>query len=176
MKDKDSVRALICFSIKKETFFNLINVFDILHYFTLAISTAIAYALKGELKLLYTTSLGLLMFVSSLSYIHYQCTQQFDRFPQKLYSLVRMVYTVIDLAITTYVLIKVIDYGFFSDKLIGKLKNFAMFGGFGLISLANFYWNVLLLKTTYERRVEENEEVRTQLDVEAGRQGVAIGK
>ena len=184
MKDSDSVRLLICCSIKKEKFFNLLNVFDILHYFSISLRSLISFSNGGKVGTLYLCNLALLLFVSSLSYIVYQVKRTFNTCPQKLYSLVRIVYSLIDLAVTMYVLFKVVDYGFFADDLTGKLKNLGIFGGFGLISFVNFYWSILLIKTTFEKRdieLEEEEgngdcstDLKTQLDVPKNQDTILI--
>ena len=184
MKDSDSVRVLICCSIKKEKFFNLLNVFDILHYFSIFLRSVISLSNGGKVGTLYLCNLALLLLVSSLSYIVYQVKRTFNTCPQKLYSLVRIFYSLIDLAVTMYVLFKVVDYGFFADDLKGKLINLGIFGGFGLISFFNFYWSILLIKTTYERREIEREEeeengdcstdLKTQLDVPKNHDSVLI--
>ena len=149
------VKPCFCCDMKHESFYNFINIWDIL-VFCLAITGSILQISVGKLE----AGIGLFFNIVSLmlvliSYVIYYNQQNYGLFIHKFYSITRLVFSCIELL--------AVVIGFFVVIFIRLPRHIAPYRwalilgviSVGLLGGLNLYWSLLLMKVVSRRSRQE---------------------
>ena len=106
------IQPLFCYSIKKNTFYNLVNICDIYRFLIVISSVIIAWASNKKLNSVLLLSSSFICLICLISYISFFVKKSFRLCIHKFYSITRMFYTIPDTFLTFFIYIEASQSGF----------------------------------------------------------------
>ena len=158
---ENRMKPLFCYSIFKSTFYNIINIIDIYRFFFVICTALLTFALHKHVNSTLILSSLFILTTSVVAYVFYYLHNDFRETVHKFYSITRMFYTVPDTIMTYFLYLHLMERGFKSRAHHGRFVTFIMVSFFLALSSFNFYWNVLFIKLTFEKKpeIDEKEEL-----------------
>ena len=157
------IRPLFCYSIQKNTFYNLVNILDIYRFLIVISTVVIAWGRDKKLNGILLMSSSFITIVCLISYILFFIRKSYKLCIHKFYSITRMFYTLPDTVLTSYLYFEAFESNFDINPDHGQLYSFSFLTFFLFLSAFNFYWNVLFIKMSFEKdAVEGNQNVLKQ--------------